>query len=99
MKPDVIERLRATLIMRPGTADSDVNVLAIPVSVPWGDVEDAIKEIERLRATLRLCVRGPNAVQIAKGELIGLCLNDGPSYADIRRDAKLTPSIEPGEPS
>lgn len=51
--PDIVERLQRALVMRPGTSNSDINVLNLPVDVPYGDVWDAIKEIERLRGTNR----------------------------------------------
>jgi hypothetical protein len=54
MKPDILDRLHSALTMRPGTADSDVNVLALPVDVPYGDVSDAISEIQKLRADIIL---------------------------------------------
>jgi hypothetical protein len=52
MKPDILERLKAAMVMRPGTSNSDVNVLALPLETTWGDMSDAIAEIERLRADI-----------------------------------------------
>ena len=46
---DIVEVLKEALNRRPGTADSDVNVFAIPVTIQWGDVVRAYEEIERLR--------------------------------------------------
>lgn len=69
---DVIERLRAALnnAMRPGTADSDVNV---PVEVARGNLEMAITEIERLRATIA------NIQQF-----VGAASVDGLTFAQIK---------------
>jgi hypothetical protein len=50
VRVDILDRLKKAGEMRPGTANSDVNVYATPVSLTWGDVDAAVKEIERLRA-------------------------------------------------
>jgi hypothetical protein len=49
VRVDILDRLKKAGEMRPGTANSDVNVYATPVSLTWGDVDAAVKEIERLR--------------------------------------------------
>lgn len=54
VKVDIVDRLRNAgyLNQRPGTADSDVNVFALPVQITYGDLTLAILEIERLRSQL-----------------------------------------------
>ena len=46
---DIVEVLKEAFNRLPGTSNSDVNVLAIPVPVQWGDIDLAIAEITRLR--------------------------------------------------
>jgi len=71
-QPDILDCLReAVNTPRPGTADSDINVFALPVTLTYGVVERAIREIERLRrlagavsdgesfGALRLAARNP----------------------------------------
>lgn len=74
---DIVDRLKSAIDRRAGTADSNVNALAIPVEVMWGTVTDAIAEIVRLRATieqLRL-VAGPVSI-------------DAVTFSDIKKFAK-----------
>jgi hypothetical protein len=54
VRPDIVKRLRESMTnnMRPGTADSDINVFALPAVTTWGILESAIREIERLRHEL-----------------------------------------------
>ncbi len=54
---DILDHLKKAGEMRPGTANSDVNVYAQPVHLTWGDMDAAIKEIERLRAHERASER------------------------------------------
>lgn len=76
---DIVERLRKSIDRRAGTGDSDVNAFAIPVEVRWGDVTDAIAEIERLRATIE------SLRQIAGAASIELPLM---TFADIKKEVR-----------
>jgi hypothetical protein len=50
MPRDVVEEIQeAMACKRPGTANSDINVFALPVEVTYGLLDRAIREIERLR--------------------------------------------------
>lgn len=68
--PDVLTQLEEAQASfehtRPGTADSDVNVFALPVSVPYGVVMRAIKEIERLRSVAGAVSTGESFKDIRK---------------------------------
>ena len=48
-RKDIVETLREILSLRPGTANSDVNVFDIPCEVPLGVLYRCLDEIERLR--------------------------------------------------
>lgn len=76
---DIVERLRKSIDRRPGTGDSDVNALAIPVEVRWGDVTAAITEIENLRATIA-----------SLRQLVGAASIELPlmTFADIKKQAR-----------
>jgi hypothetical protein len=52
MKPDILERLKSYMTLRVGTGNSDVNALAVPLQITWGDAADAVNEIKRLRADI-----------------------------------------------
>jgi hypothetical protein len=52
-----------------------------------GLLVEAIAEIERLRATLRRCVPGADAVDVG-GEVIGLYLREDRSFADIKKEIR-----------
>lgn len=74
--PDIVKRLEETLLgaMRPGTANSDVNVYALPIEVATGHLYQAIDEIKRLRGIIRSCQHGAEVVDLGDGEMIGLHL-------------------------
>ncbi len=76
---DIVERLRKAIDRRPGTADSDINAFTIPVEVRWGDVTDAIAEIERLRSTIE------SLRQIAGAASVEMPLM---TFADIKKEIK-----------
>lgn len=63
-RTDIIEELEAAkdMGMRPGTSNSDINVFAEPVQLPYGVVARAISEIRRLREKV--------ALQRGQGEII-----------------------------
>lgn len=49
-RPDAVEELMRYVNMRPGTSSSDVNVLAMNVSVPLWVLLDLADEIKKHRA-------------------------------------------------
>jgi hypothetical protein len=52
---DILEELDEDMhCKRPGTANSDINVFALPVEVTYGVLIRAVDEIKRLRASLPL---------------------------------------------
>lgn len=74
---DIVDRLQTILTtsMRPGTADSDVNVFDLPIEVTRGDVERSIREILQLRATIAQLRAVAGSVSV-----------DSFSYADLKKD-------------
>ena len=64
---DILTALREVLKQeqRAGTADSDVNVFALPVSVPRVAIEAAITEIENLRSLVGKAQAGPSFADIS----------------------------------
>ena len=49
MTDEALKEARSVCALRPGTADSDVNAFALPLSVPAWVLWALIEEIERLR--------------------------------------------------
>jgi hypothetical protein len=56
---DNVEALKRALELRLGTADSDINCLAVECGVPWGVIDRTIREIESLRADREALCQGP----------------------------------------
>lgn len=63
---DILDRLREAMELRPGTADSDVNAIDIPVPIHRDLLRDAIAEITRLRSLAGAVSPGPDAAEVLK---------------------------------
>ena len=63
-RADILRHLQHYLDHRPGTADSDVNALTIPETVPRWILCDAMREINSLRRLLPRCYSCGSQVRI-----------------------------------
>ncbi len=70
---DLLEELRACKsILKPGSADSDVNVVDPPYEVPYALMRRAIAEIERLRSVAGAVSDGESMAEFKK-RASGVC--------------------------
>ena len=72
---DIVDELKeyvaAAKLLRPGTADSNINVFALPVEVHTGVLERAIAEIEHLRSKVGAVTLGQGFDEIRQLSRLG----------------------------